>query len=202
MKKSKIILLLLPAALAVLFLVAMPSRAVQSAAASNVVNVRTADFAWMTGRWIGRLQNGTAEQICSTPQSGEMLCLFRIFVKGKPVMYELYSLSDTPRGPELRSLHFPADLEEKSLQQPLVLTLQKYSEKEVVFAGAPGMQVASSSLFRDSPTTMDGIIMFADQKAPHVRVRWEKVAYDTPVDYGSQRGRFSLEGPDAAVVLS
>ena len=55
-------------------------------------------------------------------------------------MYEIYSLYDTPAGPELRSLHFSTDLVDKTLQEPLVMKLQKkqYSGKEVVFAGRFG----------------------------------------------------------------
>lgn len=180
------IVLLFSAAMSALVLAVPFSGAAQAVPASDVSKIKTADFDWMTGRWIGRLQNATAEQICSTPQAGEMLCLFRVFVNGHPAMYELYTLSDTPHGPELRSLHFAADLAEKSLQQPLILSLEKYTDKEVMFAGTPGMQVASSSLFRDSPTTMNGVIMFTDQKQPHVRVRWEKVAYDAQIDYNPQ----------------
>jgi Domain of unknown function (DUF6265) len=153
------------------------------ASGQDATKIKTTDFAWMTGRWIGRLQNATAEQICSQPQSGEMLCLFRVFVQGQPAMYELYTLYDTPKGLELRSLHFPTDLNESSVQKPLLMTLEKYSEKEVVFAGAPGTQVATSSLFRDGNTAMNGVIIFQNQKEPHIRVRWEKVAYDAKVDY-------------------
>ena len=98
-------------------------------------------------------------------------------------MYELYSLYDTPTGPELRSLHFATDLADKTLQEPLVMKLQKYSDKEVVFAGAPGSEVETSSLFRDTPTIMNGVIIFRNQKAPHIQVRWEKVAYDAKVAY-------------------
>lgn len=148
-----------------------------------VSQVKTADLAWMTGRWIGRLENATAEQICSSVQSAEMLCLFRVFVQGRPAMYELYTLYDTPQGPELRSLHFSTDLADKTLQQPLLMKLQKYSDKEVVFAGAPGSQVDTSTLLRDSPASMKGTIIFRNQSEPHVRVRWEKVAYDANVDY-------------------
>jgi hypothetical protein len=151
----------------------------------DTTKVKTVDFAWMTGRWIGHLQNATAEQICSQPQSGEMLCLFRVFVQGQPAMYELYTLYDTPKGLELRSLHFPTDLNESSVQKPLLMTLEKYSDKEVVFAGAPGTEVATSSLFRDGDTAMNGVIIFQNQKEPHIRVRWEKVAYDAKVDYSS-----------------
>lgn len=177
--------LLIAAIMSMVFAVPSATGAQNTAPGSSgdVSKVKAADFGWMTGRWIGHLQTATAEQICSTVQSGEMLCLFRIFVQGQPVMYELYTIYDTPKGVEIRSLNFPTDLTDKTLQQPLLMTLQKYSDKEVVFAGAPGAQVDTSTLQRDSATTMNGIIMFRDQKEPHIRVRWEKVAYDAKVDY-------------------
>jgi uncharacterized protein DUF6265 len=162
---------------------AAPAQTTNVPAAQDLSKIKAADLAWMTGRWIGRMQNATAEQICSSVESGEMLCLFRVFVQGRPVMYELYTMYDTPAGPELRSLHFSTDLADKSLQQPLVMKLQKYSEKEVVFAGAPESELDTSTLARDSSTTMNGTIIFRDEKEPHIRVRWEKVAYDAKVDY-------------------
>jgi len=162
---------------------AASAQAQPSGPLQDVSKVKAADFSWMTGRWIGRMGGATAEQICSTAQGAEILCLFRVFVNGQPVMYELYSLYDTASGPELRSLHFSTDLQDKALQQPLVMKLEKFSDKEVVFAGAPGTEVDTSTLTRDSSTTMNGIIIFRDQKEPHIRVRWEKVAYDAKVDY-------------------
>jgi hypothetical protein len=150
----------------------------------DAAKVKVADFGWFTGRWIGHLQNNAiAEQICSTPESGEMLCLFRVFVQGQPVMFEMYTIYDSPTGLEIRSRVFPTDLGEKAVQPPLLMTLQKFSDKEIVFAGAPGTEVATSTLTRDSSTTMNGVIMFNDQKEAHVKVRWEKVAYDSKVDY-------------------
>lgn len=149
----------------------------------DTTKIKTADFAWMTGRWIGHLPTATAEQICSQPQGGEMLCLFRVFPNvphGKPVMYELYTLADTPTGPELRSLQFPTDLTEKTVHQPLVMTLQKYSDKQVIFAGSPDSELLTSTLDRDTPTTMNGTILFRDSKAPHIQVHWEKVDYNAP----------------------
>ena len=150
---------------------------------ADAAGVTAADFAWMTGRWIGHLEGATAEQICSTPQSGEMLCLFRVFVQGRPVMFETYTLFDTAKGLELRSLHFSPDLIDKELQKPLIMRLQKCGEKEVVFAGEPTSEVATSSLLRDTPTTMTGVIMFRNQPHAQIRVRWEKVAYDALVNY-------------------
>lgn len=164
-------------------LIALLALAALPIAHADASQVKAADFAWMTGRWIGRLEHATAEQICSTVEGGEMLCLFRVYVQGQPAMYELYTLFDTPQGLELRSLHFETNLADKTLQAPLIMKLQKYTDKEVVFAGDATSEVETSSLLRDSPTTMNGIIMFRNQKDPHIRVRWEKVGYDSKVDY-------------------
>jgi len=148
-------------------------------AAKSVEQVKTEDFAWFTGRWRGDLKGGkfTAEQICSRPDKGEMLCLFRIQDGQKYIMYELYSLFDTPSGLELRSLQFNPMLEAKEAPKPLVMKLAKYSESEVVFEGAPGSEIKTSSLFRHGPDSMDGVIMMVDQQAPHIEVRWTKIEY-------------------------
>lgn len=148
-----------------------------AAQAPEPVKAKTSDFVWMTGRWIGHLPDATAEQICSQPQAGEMLCLFRLFQNNRPIMFELYTMQDTANGPEMRSLHFATDLNQKAAEPPLVMTLKKYSDKEVVFAGVPGSDVVTSTLVRDTPTTMNGTIILTDSKEPHIRVRWEKVDY-------------------------
>src|SRR5258708_14101640 len=158
---KSIIIIMLIVAMAVT--IAAPSAQAQ---APDATKIKTSDFAWMTGRWIGRLDNATAEQICSQPQSGEMLCLFRIFVQAQPVMFEMYTLYDTPRGLELRSLNFPTNLTEKAAQQPLLMVLQKYSDKEVVFTGAPGTAVSTPTPFPARATTHNSVIMFHDTKEP------------------------------------
>jgi hypothetical protein len=141
--------------------------------------VKASDFAWFTGRWRGELSGGkfTAEQICSRPDKGEMLCLFRLQDGQKYIMYELYTLSDTPNGVELRSLHFATNLESKEVEKPLVMKLAKYSESEVVFEGAPGSEVKTSTLFRHGPKSMDGVILMVDQQQPHIEVKWTKIEY-------------------------
>ncbi|HEU5415500.1 MAG TPA: DUF6265 family protein [Candidatus Angelobacter sp.] len=174
---------LMTIALMLAAVMAVPNCSYAQTQTTDVSQIKPSDFSWFTGRWIGHMRTSTAEQICSTPESGELLCLFRVFVRGKPVMYEIYSLYDTPAGPEVRSLHFSTDLADKTLQAPLVMKLQKYSDKEIVFAGGPGSGVETSVLLRDTPTTMNGVIMFRDQKISHIQVRWEKVAYDAKVDY-------------------
>ena len=164
-----------------LFLV-MLTAVLPYARAADIGKIKTADFSWMTGRWIGHLSDATAEQICSQPTSGEMLCLFRLYQNSKPIMFELYTMQDTANGLELRSLHFPTDLNTQVAQPPLVMTLRSYSDKEVVFAGAPGTDVVTSTLARATPTKMTGTIVLTDPKEPHIEVHWEKVDYAAPIN--------------------
>jgi uncharacterized protein YndB with AHSA1/START domain len=157
-----------------------PSRSAAPATPEKLETIKAADFSWMTGRWIGHLADAPAvmaEQICSQPQNSEMLCLFRLVAGGRPVMFELYSMQDTPVGVELRSLHFSTDLNQKEVQPPLVMRLSKYSAQEVVFSGVPGSEVATSTLMRDSSQTMNGAIVMTDPKQGQIHVRWEKVDY-------------------------
>lgn len=144
-----------------------------------VAQVTTNDFAWFTGRWIGHLKSGkfTAEQICSRPDKGEMLCQFRLHDGQKYIMYELNTLFDTPDGPELRSLDFSPTLEGKEVRKPEVMKLTKYSDKEIVFEGAPGTQVKTSTLLRHGARSMDGVVVMFDQQSPHIEVKWTKIEY-------------------------
>lgn len=151
----------------------------QKVAGKPVAQVTANDFAWFAGRWRGDLKGGrfTAEQICSRPDKGEMLCQFRLHDGKKYIMYELYTLFETPEGLELRSLQFSPTLEGKEVPKPLVMKLAKYSDDEVVFEGVPGSEVKTSTLFRHGPGSMDGIIMMANQQAPHIEVKWTKIEY-------------------------
>jgi uncharacterized protein DUF6265 len=154
---------------------ALPAQPGSGAAA--VSRIKAADFAWMAGRWRGDLKTATAEQICSRPDKGEMLCLFRVHDGKEYVMFELYTLRETPDGIELRSLHFNPTLEDKTQQTPLVMKLARYSETEVVFEGAPGGELKTSTLTRHGKDAMDGRIEFVGQATPHIEVRWTRVPY-------------------------
>lgn len=169
-QKRAVFAALLTLALAVVLSAASPE-------AKPPAQVKTADFAWMTGRWHGQLQKDTAEQICSRPQHGEMLCLFRISDGQKYLMFELITLQETTDGLELRSLHFDPSLVQRDKVEPLVMKLAKYSATEVVFEGVPGSQVKHSTLLRRGADEMDGVIELVGQDDPHIRVHWTRQPY-------------------------
>ena len=63
MKSGRILFII---ALAILILAAVP-RSSHAQINQDVSKVKASDFSWFTGRWIGHMQNATAEQVCSTP---------------------------------------------------------------------------------------------------------------------------------------
>ena len=142
-----------------------------------VAQVKVDDIAWMAGRWRGDLKDAVAEEICSRPQHGEILCLFRLSDGKKFVMFELNTVQETPDGLELRSLHTDPNLVPDSKVGPLVLKLSKYSSQEVVFAGPPGGKVKSSTVIRKGADAMDGIIDLVGENNPQIRVHWTRQPY-------------------------
>lgn len=69
-----------------------------------------ADMAWLAGTWRGDGLGGTSEEIWSEPQGGVMLGMYRHLKDGKPVFYELLTLSEVDGSLEIRLKHFHPDL--------------------------------------------------------------------------------------------
>jgi hypothetical protein len=142
-------------------------------------NFKIEDFAFMTGRWIGHLKDGnTAEQICSTIRNGDMGCVFRLNDAKGWVMYEVYSLRQTPSGVLLIGRAMDADLKSPKNDKPMLLFPTEVSKKRVVFAGEEGGPVKTSSLELISKDKTHGHIVHSGGT---VDVDWEKVPYDKEV---------------------
>jgi hypothetical protein len=84
-----------------------------------------ADMAWLAGHWTGPAFGGLSEEIWSAPRDGVMMGMFRLVRDGKPVFYELLTISEHQGSLLLRLKHFNPDLtgwEEKNhtIDFPLV----------------------------------------------------------------------------------
>jgi len=87
----------------------------------------TADFAWLTGDWEGKLSGQTdvsTQMTFQSPSGGMMTGLMRVLAGDKPVMIELISLVDGVSGVEMRFRHFTGTLEtvEPVFKQSFLLT--------------------------------------------------------------------------------
>lgn len=88
--------------------------------------VTTAEFAWLTGTWEGRLTKlpgALAEVVFQPPRAGVVTGVMRLTQGDTLLVIELISLVDTPHGPEMRFRHFsPAlDAYETTFKQTMVL---------------------------------------------------------------------------------
>jgi hypothetical protein len=84
-----------------------------------------ADMAWLAGHWVGPALGGEAEEIWSPPSGGSMMGMYRLVREGKPVFYELMTLTEEEGSLILRLKHFNPDLtgweeKHKTIDFPLV----------------------------------------------------------------------------------
>jgi hypothetical protein len=69
-----------------------------------------ADMAWLAGHWTGDGLGGVSEEMWTAPHDGVMLGMYRLIRDGKPVFYELLTISEHEGSLLLRLEHFNPDL--------------------------------------------------------------------------------------------
>ena len=68
------------------------------------------DFAWLAGRWEGKLGPMTAEQQWMAPRNGTMQGFFRLTDTERTIVIELFTICETPGGIEFYFRHFSPEL--------------------------------------------------------------------------------------------
>ena len=68
------------------------------------------EVAWLEGRWGAEAFGGWCAETWSPPHEGGMLGMFRLLNDGKPVFFELLTLSEEKGGVLMRVKHFNPDL--------------------------------------------------------------------------------------------
>ena len=70
---------------------------------------KIADMGWLTGTWRGTGLGGESEEVWSEPRNGIMMGMYRMLKDGKPIFYELLTLSETDGTLMIRLKHFNAN---------------------------------------------------------------------------------------------
>ena len=65
-----------------------------------------ADMSWMVGSWTGNALGGVTEEAWAAPAGGSMVGMFRLTKNGKPVFYELTTLTEEGGSLIMRLKHF------------------------------------------------------------------------------------------------
>jgi hypothetical protein len=121
--------------IALLLVMPTPNHARAQAAAPVVVaaelradtSATLRDFAWLTGRWEGKvasLGDALLEVTYSMPRAGLMTGMMRLVQRDTVLVVELISLVETPSGVEMRFRHFSPTLDayEREFKQAMRLT--------------------------------------------------------------------------------
>ena len=83
---------------------------IRLAEGANAPKATVGEMAWLAGHWTGDGLGGRTEEIWSPPDAGVMMGMFRLIREGKPVFYELLTVSETERGLAMRLKHFHPDM--------------------------------------------------------------------------------------------
>ena len=98
------------ALLLALTLVPVTEHTVKLGEGTNPPAATADELSWLTGRWTGDGLGGTTEESWSAPAGGTMIGTFRLVKDGKPVFYELLTITQAERGLVMRLKHFHPDL--------------------------------------------------------------------------------------------
>ena len=103
---------------------------------TSASNTTTSDFAWLAGRWEGRMSSGAegiADVTFAPPVGGVITGMMRLVDKNTVLVVELISLVDTPNGVEMRFRHFSPALKayEETFKQ--TMRLNTHAQDRFVF---------------------------------------------------------------------
>jgi Domain of unknown function (DUF6265) len=97
-----------------------------------------AAMTWLAGAWTGAGLGGENEEVWSEPRHGVMMGMYRMLKDGKPVFYELLTLSEVEGSLEIRLKHFDAKLrgwEEKEAEAAVVFPFIAERDGRIYFDG-------------------------------------------------------------------
>lgn len=108
-------------------LIVLAAGSMVSASAGAQAIISTKDFAWLAGRWEGTMSSGAvgvADVTFAPPVAGLITGMMRLVADEKVLVVELISMTDSPRGVEMRFRHFSNALEayEPTFKQSMRLT--------------------------------------------------------------------------------
>lgn len=68
------------------------------------------DVSFLVGTWSGNVLGGVSEETWSKPAGGAMMGMYRLVKDGKPVFYELFTMSEEDDSLIMRLKHFNANM--------------------------------------------------------------------------------------------
>jgi hypothetical protein len=137
------------------------------------------DLAFLKGRWEGDVGASKIAQVCDSPDSGSMVCLFHLLNDdGKLDMLEVYTLRDTPEGVVEKVRFFSPELGEEAGASATTMKLVSVSADKLVFENPNGTYPKRSTIYRTSPDAFTSKVELIDAKgvATQFEAHWHKTS--------------------------
>jgi len=142
-----------------------------------------ADFAWLAGRWEGKLpapdsdKQLTAEQQWMPPKNGTMQGFFRLTDSEKTIVIELFTIRETLEGIAFYFRHFSTELKPWEEKEAYHLNLTKWDANTFRFDNPVVNQLKDAILTHnaDDTYTSHGDITGADGKPAVIEVTYRRV---------------------------
>jgi hypothetical protein len=152
-----------------------------AAAVAQDRTVSLDDFAWMEGSWQGMLDVGDglalAEVRYSAPRAGIVVGSFRLSRDGAVLVVELLTLVEVEDGIEMRLRHFSDRLDPWEQGDPVILTLDGFSDGRFTFRNHVDDSPRWSFLVPDGPDTfLARSEIYSDTgEMSEIRIEYERV---------------------------
>lgn len=142
-----------------------------------------ADFAWLAGRWEGKLgapgsdKQMSAEQEWMAPKNGTMQGFFRLTDNEKTIVIELFTIRETASGIVFYFRHFSPELKPLEETEAYHLNLTKSNGNTFRFDNPVVNQLKDAILTHDADDsyTSHGDITGADGKPASIQVSYHRV---------------------------
>jgi hypothetical protein len=119
---------------------------------------------FMTGTWRGQMEGGLSEEQWSAPEGNNAMGMFRwLAPDGKPVMFEMMTMTQEPEGVFLRLVHFNSKLvAREGKDEAVTLRLAETGSNKAVFKGAETEKRVASAGYEVKGDTLHVSIHFVD----------------------------------------
>jgi hypothetical protein len=133
---------------------APPKQPADQKAATPDSKGNLSQFSWLVGEWRGQWGPRLAQQVWMPPQAGVMVGAFQVSENGRKMVIELYTITSTPRGVEVRVRHFTPSLTPWEKAGPTLLNLKTIDSKSILFENADNGQPKRWLMNRTAPDTL------------------------------------------------
>jgi uncharacterized protein YndB with AHSA1/START domain len=145
--------------------------------APNLARTTIADVSFLSGRWTGMAGTELAEEVCTSPDRGQMTCMLRLMSAAKVDGLEFITFRESGGGVEERTRFFSGEFGETPGDDGATMRLASATDAKIVLENAKqGGEVKRITLTRRGKDEFSSHIdlVAADGKAGAIDSEWKR----------------------------